>query len=172
MDLGRGTRVGETMGAVRAGLELVAESAIIVTPGLHVILEVTFDHQGFPEWRGSDTYLLDGAVLAGRRVAASGRHRTYRETSLPLGLGTGDAAPAVPAPLPEYVRRTRVRIQSNLLLDPGQLVAALAAHWVDQAGRVVLDAPLRRPDVGLDWLGRGLFVLDLSEQVRTLLARL
>lgn len=159
-------------GAVRAGLELVAESAVIVTPGLHLILEVTFDHQGFPEWSGSDAYLLDGAVLAGRRVAASGRHRTYRETSLPLGLGTVEAAPAVAAPLPGYVRRTRVRVRSNMFLDPGQLVAGLAAHWVDQAGQVVLDAPLRRPDVRLEWLGRGLFVLDLSEQVRALLARL
>lgn len=171
MDLGRGTPGGASMRAVRAGLELVAESAVIITPGLHLIMEVTFDHQGSPAWSGSDTYLLNGTVLGGRRLAASGRHRTYRDTSLPLGLGTVEAAPAVPAPLPDYVRRTRVRIQTNVFLDPGQLLAGLAAQWVDEAGRVILDAPLRRPDVSLDWLGRGLFVLDLSDQMRTLLAR-
>ncbi|MEW6399164.1 MAG: hypothetical protein AB1503_08380, partial [Bacillota bacterium] len=121
---------------------------------------------------GSDVYQLDGAVLGGRRVAASGRHRTYRETCLPLGLGTVEAAPAVQAPLPDYVRRTRVKLQGSLFLDPGQLVAGLTAHWVNEAGQVILDAPLRRPDVGLDWLGRGLFVLDVSGQVRALLARL
>lgn len=147
----------ESRGPARAGLELVAESAVIITPGLHIELEVAFDHQDYPEWRGSDTYLLNGTVLAGRRVGGSGRHRTYRETSLPLGLGTVEAAPALAAPFPEYVRRVRVRVQSNMFLDPGQLVAGLAVQWVDGASRVILDAPLRRPDVRVDWPGRGGF---------------
>ncbi|MEW6546162.1 MAG: hypothetical protein AB1446_04490 [Bacillota bacterium] len=156
----------------RAGLELVAESAVIIIPGVFLIMDVAFDHQVPLAWSGSDVYELNGTVLGGRRVAASGRHRTYRETSLPLGLGTVEAAPAVPAPRPEYVRRTRVKLHSNLFLDPGQLLAGLTAHWVDEAGQVILDIPLRRPDVSLDWLGRGLFVLDVSGQVQALLARL
>ncbi len=154
------------------GLELVAETAIVLTPCRYLVLEVSFDHRRAPEWDSSDVYQLDGLVLGGRRVGATGRRRIYRPSLLPLGLGVTEAAPATPVPLPEYFMRTRVKIRTDLFLNPGDLVAGLAARWVDSRGRTLLTAPLRRPDVRIEWPGRGVFVLDLSRQVDQLEERL
>lgn len=146
------------------GAELVPEKAIAMAAGDHFRTWLTVDGALVEGSEGMDEYQDTACFLAGHRLAATGRRRRFRIDRFPIGLGAYETEPAHPVPCRLKAGST-VRLESevsnSILLDPGLYLDYLGVRIVG-AGVGDQVFPLRRPDVAIDWPGRGRISVDLS----------
>lgn len=150
------------------GVELVAETAVFYDDSSFVSMHLVTDGREVPGSAGVDDFLCNGAILPGKRVAATGRRHSfvYDRFSGSLGLGVVEATPClmVPVPWPGNGSTLRLRIRNNIVLDPGLLCANFSLKVKAQNGELKeWDIPLSRPDVRVDWPARGEFEVNLGD---------
>jgi hypothetical protein len=148
---------------MKMGIELYAETSLSVDDTTQFELYLTRDGQALGDSRGSDRYLLNGMVILGKRVAASGREATYGSNDLPAGLGLGplEARPTVACDVADEYRELLLHIVTTAVLDPALLAREFSVRIVRPDRPVAVDAPLCRPDVRINWVERGHFTVDL-----------
>lgn len=154
-------------------LELVAEFMMMVKDGDFFAMEMRVNHVPVTGGYGCDQYQVSGLILGGKRVAGTGREQEYNWKNSLMGLGGVEAVPArgVPVEFDPHNSRMRLHIRTNAVLDVGILQAQFCLHWRDAYGGLVLDLPLRSPQVEIDWAGRGDYKLDLTPFARDLWRR-
>ncbi len=141
------------------GAELICEKAVPVVEGNRFLMTLVARGDALPGSFGSDEYRLDARVLRGRRLAATGRRYVAELEKLPLGLGPVEAAPAVPCYVPDELVPDLVlqlNVVNPLLLSPGLVTDHLSLAVVGRSGRAAC-MPLARPDIEVEWIGRGRF---------------
>ncbi len=147
---------------MKLGVEVIAETMVSVEEGSCFETWLAVNDHLIAASHGSDTYLFNGFVIKGKRLAATGRfHRVKLDMDLALSgpMQTRAAVPVEVALAPED--RFSLVFKNNLILDQGLLTAHLALRLIDAQGNLLREIPLRSPAVAIDWRRRGEFVVDL-----------
>lgn len=146
------------------GVELYAETSLSVDDTTRFELYLTKNGELVGGSRGADQYDSNGMVIMGKRVAACGREATYGMDDRIAGLGLGplEALPSGWFELDGDCRGLKLHIKTNAVLDVGLLVRDFSLRVYDQDMGMSMDVPLWRPDVKIDWVSRGSFVIDLD----------
>lgn len=114
---------------------------------------------------GVDRYNLAREALLGRRIGGSAREVVYDYSMLPSGMGGGEARPGAYVDVGEEdLKNMAVVLETNLILDPARVRDGLGLRLVNEAGKSY-DIPLARPDVEVNWEGRGRYVIPVGEFV-------
>ena len=128
-------------------------------------LEMHLERNGVPleDTIGQDRFLFNGAVLPGRRAGATGRACRHGMNELTSGIGFGTldvpAGHAASVAL-DLSDELKLRIRTNLVLDPGVLAKAFSVRL--RLGDSWFDIPLSRPDVEVEWVARGEYLIPLE----------
>jgi len=153
---------------MRIGVNLIAETSISVDDTTYFKTGLRLNGLPVPHSEGSDRWNLNGMLLPGKRVAATGRAAEYNYSDTYTGIGFGgiEARRAVPCQLDlGEGDRLVVTVDNNAVLDPGLFCMdfSFAVSFDDPAPRRALDLSLRRPDIRVDWPARGLFEVDITD---------
>lgn len=143
--------------------ELFCENTVFFDETCYV--EMRFERNGIPieDTGGCDRFLFNGAVLPGRRIGATGRACRHTLNELTSGVGTGAfATPGSRAASVEIEasEELRLRVRTNLVLDPGIFAKVFSIRL--ELGDSWFDIPLSRPDVEIEWVGRGEYLIPLD----------
>lgn len=146
---------------------MIAETSISVDLTTYFNLGLELNGRAVPASQGSDRWGLNGMILPGKRIAATGRSATYTHSDTYTGIGFGpiEAHGATPCPVNlEEGDRLVVIVDNNAVLDPGLFCMDFSFQVVLDGGgpRRQLDISLRRPDVTMSWPSRGLFRFDIT----------
>ena len=143
--------------------EAICEMAVFFDDTSFMALNL--ERNGIPleDTIGSDYFLFNGAILAERRVGATGRTCRHQMNNLSAALGLGSVSAQGPREAVaglEIGDDLRLRVKTNLTLDAGVFtkVFAIKLH-ID--GKT-FDIPLSRPDVRIEWVGRGEYLVSLE----------
>ncbi|TYP49212.1 hypothetical protein [Thermosediminibacter litoriperuensis] len=152
---------------MQLNIELYAGRAIHIADYHEISLAVTSNGEIIEDSASLDYFGFFGVILGGKRVAATGRRIHYSFKDL---AGIFEAEPAQPFRIlfldPED--EILLTVDTNIWLDPGLLVQDLVLQVSSE--NKSLEIPLNRPNVKIDWPGRGRFVIDVSEYIKTLYA--
>jgi len=147
------------------GVEVVCEKSVPVLDGNHFETMMRAGGEPLPQSRGHDEYRLNARILGGRRLAATGRCHVADVKKVPLGLGPVEAAPAVPCHVPHELASELsldLSLSNPVLLSPGLVADHLGLAVIGERGRIAC-LPLARPDISVEWLGRGRFRIGFGE---------
>ncbi|MCR4398167.1 MAG: hypothetical protein NUV93_04310 [Firmicutes bacterium] len=152
---------------MKVAVDLVAETAVTVDDTTYFSLAVELNGRRLPGSEGTDRYRLNGMVLPGKRVAATGRRAEYGTSATPTGVGFGPLEAEPPVPCPLVMGRQdalAIVVENNAVLDPALfcLDFSFLVRMEDDATSRVVDIALRRPDVRMSWPSRGLFRFDVT----------
>lgn len=128
-------------------------------------LEMALERNGVPleDTLGHDRFLFNGAALPGRRVGATGRACRHGMNELTSGIGLGNLdvpgghAASVGLDMSDELK---LRVKTNLILDPGVFTKVFSLRL--ELGNSWFDIPLSRPDVEVQWVGRGEYLVSLE----------
>ncbi len=143
--------------------ELVCENAVFFDDTSYV--EVFFERNSVPleDTIGSSLFMFNGVVLPERRVAATGRACRYNMNDLTSGTGLGvvETLRSQPAYCGlDLTDDLKLRVKTNLTLDVGLFTKVFSVKLkLDQWD---FDIPLSRPDVKIEWKGRGEYLVSLE----------
>lgn len=143
--------------------ELINEQGVFFDDTSYV--EMIFARNGLAleETFGQDRFNFNGMVLPGKRLSGTGRSRRYSMDNLTGGIGLGllEAPPACPVFFGlDMQDDLRLRVKTNLVLDAG-VFAKLFTIGISVDG-VKLEIPLARPDVEIEWVGRGEYSIAMG----------
>ena len=111
---------------------------------------------------GIDRYKMASMALTGRRLGGTAREMVYDHSIFPSGLGSGEARPGAYVNVGEgSIKGMAVILETNLILDVGLLRDSMGLRLVNEAGKTY-DVPLARPDVEVNWDGRGRYVIPVG----------
>lgn len=128
-------------------------------------VSMDFERNGYPldDTIGFDTFTFNGTILPGRRVSATGRACRHDMAGMTSGSGLGvlsvkDGEPAFC--VLDVSDDLALRVKTNLTLDVGTFTRDFAVRL--EFDGTTLEVPLSRPDVRIDWIGRGEYVISLQ----------
>ena len=152
--------------------ELFSETTAFFDDTTFVSMDL--ERNGYPmdDTIGYDSFAFSGAILPGKRVAATGRACRHDMTDMTCGSGLGVLA------VPDGKRAFcaldasddfALRVKTNLTLDVGAFTQNFAIRLGFDG--TVLEIPLSRPDVRIEWTGRGEYVISLLPFLNEVLRR-
>ncbi|HHW25778.1 MAG TPA: hypothetical protein GXX23_00350 [Firmicutes bacterium] len=143
--------------------EAFCENAVFFDDTSFIALHL--ERNGIPleDTIGSDSFLFNGAILPERRVGATGRTCRHQMDNLSAALGLGSVS--VPGPRDAVVGLDlsddlRLRVKTNLTLDVGVFTKVFSVKL--RVDGKTFDIPLSRPDVQIEWVGRGEYLVSLQ----------
>ncbi|MEW6244958.1 MAG: hypothetical protein AB1497_12040 [Bacillota bacterium] len=149
------------------GVELVPEKALTMAAGDYIRMWLWVDGVRIDATEGYDYFEHTATILAGKRLAATGRSSRFRVSDHPLGLGAYEveASTVVSCPLASAsCVHLEISASNSVLMDPGLLVDHIGVKLLGTQHEQLF--PLQRPDIRIDWLERGHFTLDITPLVR------
>ncbi len=149
------------------GVELIPEKAVTMAAGDYIRMWLWVDGVRIEATEGYDYFEHTATILAGKRLAATGRSSRFLVHNHPLGLGAYEVqAPKLVSCSLDVASCVHLEIFTSnaVLIDPGLLLDHIGIRLLgtqnDQS------YPLQRPDIKIDWLERGHFTLDITPLVR------
>jgi len=149
--------------AVKIGVELVAQRAQTLAPGAYIETWLTLNEKTIEKSSGRDEYLVSTFLVPGRRMAATARLNISQFTFSDRGLSPLQVRPAWPI----YLLRQKnesvyLQVKTNVFNDPGELRQRVTLRIVGADGRPVVEIPLSRPRLEINWLGVGRFSINIT----------
>jgi hypothetical protein len=141
-------------------VEIKAEQGIDIVPGNYFSTAALADDCIIAGSEGMDEFQLHSILLPGKCAAGLGRKKSYSLDSLPNGLSALEAAPAENFYLND-TQHLAIKVTTNIFLDQGLFTHYLTLRVAKNFGPFV-DISLLRPDVVIDWIGRGVFIIQLD----------
>ncbi len=152
---------------IELGCELKALQSIHINPENFVETTLVVDEEEIKESHGKDSFSLAAAVIPGHRFSATGRLAAYNLESLPGGLGVFEARGCKKVAIPEG-KELKLKLKSNFLLDYNRLSHQLSLFLLFNSRQHEID--LRRPDIGIHWIRRGEFIIDLTSAAQRVMS--
>jgi len=153
---------------MQVGIELYVQRAIYIMDNHFIRLKVTNNNKLIGESCSEDIFEFFGTIIPGKRLAAMGRKSKY-EPSFLYGR-IFEANPSLPINFlfvdPED--DIKLIIETNIWLDPGVMLQEVMLKVFSE--KKALEIPLNRPDIKIDWSGRGTFTIDIGDFIRELYA--
>lgn len=150
---------------MQVGIELFTQRAVCINHGYELSMKAVYNGEILEESKSRDTFEFSGTILGGKRLAALGRERCYTYRDL-TGIFEAEPACNLNILLIDPDDDIRLIIENNIWLDPGSMVQDLSLKIF--SGNRVREIPLNRPDVKIDWPGRGKFIVDIGEFIKVL----
>jgi hypothetical protein len=157
---------------MRCVAELFTETTVFFDDTSFVSMDLERNGYALDDTIGYDSFAFCGAILPGRRVAATGRACRHEMTDMTCGSGLGGLS--VPCGrqaicVLEGSDDLSLRVKTNLTLDAGRFTKDFAIRLgFDGVG---LEVPLSRPDVKIEWSGRGEYLIPLQPFLDEVLRR-
>ncbi|AYO31181.1 MAG: hypothetical protein PWR06_878 [Thermoanaerobacteraceae bacterium] len=146
-------------------IELFTQMAVSINYGDELSMKVNYNGKILEEGISRDSFEFSGTVLGGKRLAAIGRERRYTYGDL-TGIFEADPGKGVNLLFIDPEDDIKLIIETNIWLDPGRMVQDLSLKVFSE--NRMRDIPLNRPDVKIDWPGRGKFIVDIGDFIREL----
>jgi len=152
---------------MQVGIELYTQMAVTINHGYELAMKVDYNGKILEQSASRDFFEFSGTVTGGKRLAAVGRERYYDYRDL-TGIFEADGALPVGFLLVDPEDDIKLMIKTNIWLDPGRMAQDLCLKIFSDARS--LEILLNRPDVKIDWAGRGKFIVDIGDFVKELYA--
>lgn len=137
-----------------------AEHGIDIVPGNYLSTVALADGCIIAGSEGFDDFQLHSILQPGKCVAGLGRKKSYFLDSLPNGLSALEAAPAENFYLDD-TQHLGIKVTTNIFFDQGLFTHYLALR-VARNFEPFVEISLLRPDIAIDWIGRGVFIIQLG----------
>lgn len=110
---------------------------------------------------GRDEFESPACLRAGSRVSATGRLSLFYTNPLLMHGHTRPAWTVDTDALSTFPSRLSVLVRSNAFLEPLYFVNTFSIHLVMRDPKVIRVYELANPSIGLNWIGRGTFTVEL-----------
>lgn len=149
--------------ALQVWIEIFAQHAVNVIDLYETKMKVTYNNKDIEESYSTDRYNFFGTILGGKRIAAIGREKEYTGEDL-FRIFEADVSNPIEFMFIDPQDDIKLNINTNMWLDPGILVQDILLKIYTE--KKVLEIPLQRSDIELDWLSRGNFAVDIGDFIR------
>jgi hypothetical protein len=139
-----------------------AQKDIEVNPGNYFESIVLTGDKMYPDAAGRDEFQFAGLIRQGKRLAGSGRCKSYSREDISARLESIEVAPSTWVALNGDPAGISFKIATDIILDPGLLASYLSLDIAKENGTAI-HIPLNRPDVQIDWQSRGTFVIRVDK---------
>ena len=151
---------------MQVGIELYMQKALSIMDTHVINLKVSSNGKNLEESYSKDVFEFMGMILGGKRLAAVGREKHYDYNDLSGRIFESEKATPVNFLFIDPEDDIELIIETNIWLDPGIMVQDV---WLKiYSDKKTLDIPLNRPDVKINWQGRGVFAVDIGDSIREL----
>lgn len=144
---------------MRLGAELFCTNCIHVDPTTFVEMSISIGGKTLPASRGRDEFEDHASFEPGCRLAATGRLSVFNKSPL---LFRNQVRPAWLIEAPNLsLSSLSVGLRSNLFLDSTFLMNNLSLTVIVEPNGIEWSVELSHPKLGLEWLSRGTFAVQL-----------
>ncbi|MCR4398166.1 MAG: hypothetical protein NUV93_04305 [Firmicutes bacterium] len=147
---------------MRLGIELTAVSELWVPPRSHFEVRITLNGTVLEETAGRDEYRTAARITPGQRICATGRLNIWDDSLAPAYVLRVRPAYLLPVDLRQR-DRIGFLLRTSLAIGQGDLQRTIAARIIGAGRRPSSEVPLWRPEVRVDWEGKGRFRVDLCD---------
>jgi len=146
-------------------VEIFAQRAVNVIDLYETEMKIIYNGVDIEESYSLDRYNFFGTILGGKRIAGLGRKKEYTWDDL-FRIFEADTSNPIEFIFIDPQDDIKLNIKTNMWLDPGILVQEVLMKIYTE--KKVLEVPLQRADIKLDWLSRGNFTVDIGDFIRQL----
>lgn len=150
---------------MQVGIELYVQRAVTINPGYFIGMKLYQNKAIIKESLSKDTFDFSGTLLSGKRLAGTGREKVYTYRDL-TGIFEADPASDINFIFIDPEDDIKLEIDTNIWLDPGMMVQDTALRVYSP--KKMLEIPMNRPDIKLDWSGRGRYTINVGDFIKEL----
>lgn len=151
---------------MQVGIELYAQRAVYIMDNHFMRLRVTNNGKLIEDSCSEDVFRFFGSIIPGRRLAGVGRKSIYEPSFLLGRIFEADPSSPIYFLFIDPKDDIKLIIENNIWLDPGVMLQEVMLKVFSD--KKTLEIPLSRPDIKIDWSGRGNFAIDIGGFIREL----
>lgn len=150
---------------MQLGIELITDCSISFDPSSCFASCIRINDKTVEGSSGRDNFRGHGLIVAGKRIAATGRQAVYNVKQFGLDLEALEVSPAVITKITNPNGEFSYYLKNNVVLDPGFLTHNFHLRIFKDDGSSFIKISLARTDISIRWPGRGEFVISLAKSL-------
>lgn len=149
-------------------IELFALRAVCINNDYFIKLSITNNGRIMEGSCSEDIFKFFGTIIPGKRMAGIGRKCKYEPSFLYGRIFEANPSSPIDFLFIDPEDDIKLVIETNIWLDPGAMLHVIMLKVCSY--KKTLEIPISRHDIKIDWLGRGIFAIDIGDFIRQLYA--